>query len=161
MSSKELLSLCSTEGCYLPAHRRGMCSKHFNKWRYLTYFKPLRLRQRRARRSRLLHQWLSSRGKGRFSNRRARQGTLPPLTPAQQRVYDHELSLLIRERPPRTQLEASHLQSQASVWARAGGKAVYQHLCAIEARKAGWRRKWLREGSYDPTLLDTLSLDTP
>ena len=40
------------------------------------------------------------------------------------------------------------------MWARGGGREAYQKRTGIEARKAGWRRKWLREGTYDPVVLE-------
>lgn len=76
------------------------------------------------------------------------------MTPAERRIYEAEVHRLVTLYPPATQYRYCLLCSRAARWARGGGREAYQKRTGIEARKAGWRRKWLREGNYDPVVLE-------
>lgn len=142
-----IVKACSWPGCYrLPAHRKSRCYTHDN----LHYGgRHARLDQRK--RARLLAEWLT-RPKHESSNPR-------PLTPQEEIIYKHELNQLLTKFPPQSSVHLAWLSGLASKYARRGGKAAYQRHTGIQARVAGWRRKWLREGSYDHQLLEQLLTD--
>lgn len=135
--------ICSVLGCNtIVLKRRPMCPSHFSRWRHATYDHRYAKRDRARR----LAVWLT---RDKFPRKK---GT--PLTRAEQRIYMAELNRLLALYPPKTQMASCWLAARASHWARGGGRKAYQHRTGIAARVAGWRRKWLREGSYDLVVLE-------
>lgn len=149
---------CKEPGCYslaLPGKAwYGYCRPHYNQFYRTHYGRASDLRRRIKRRTLTLAKWMTRPHQHRLDFNR-RPSPHPPPTPHQQRIYKDELNRLLTKYPPKSNMAYKRLCVQAAIWARAGGRARFTHQNAIDARKAGWRRKWLREGSYDPVLLES------
>lgn len=136
---------CKIPGCLaISPHCKfhGYCPPHYRRQLHSIYY------PRHSRRDRAIQlaQWLTRNKKPRANP--------PPMTPAERLIYEEEVNRLVTLYPPRSQYYYAQLCGRAAMWARGGGRAAYQKRTGIEARKAGWRRKWLREGTYDPVVLE-------
>lgn len=144
-----IVRACAEPGCSsLALKARHLCRPHYNRYLWTRWNQSHQHQVDKENRSKLLAQWLT-RPKCESPNPR-------PLTPHEQVIYKRELNRILTKFPPQSAIRLSRLSGLASKYARRGGKAAYQRYCGIQARVAGWRRKWLREGTYDHALLEKL-----
>lgn len=150
MGPKPTPKACRWPGCMSLANKigYGCCDTHQAKWRYQTYGKAHDQKRRAGNRAIKLLAWLNR------DRRRWRYGA-PPLTPSQQLIKDRELESLCARYLPQTPLELGRYASQAAIWARKGGRRAFNNYASIKAREAGWRRRWLERGEYDPQVFAT------